>query len=289
MIQINKEDKKYPNQLKRIKRPPERLFMKGNVELLNEPGIAIIGSRKCTKYGKKIATEFSEELSRYGFTIISGLAEGIDSYAHQGALNITGKTIAVLPSGTENVYPKENIELYQQIIKNGGLIITEYSAEVEADCKKFLERNRIVSGLALGTLVVEGGYRSGTSVTAKMTIEQEKCVFCIPSNLDSIKGVTPNLLIKKGAKLVTVVEDIVNEYKYLNLTKQKIVKRNIDVCDVNSEYIEIYNLLEKDKGIHVNDIAKILNLDISEVNYKLMMLELEDKIVALPGSNYKKK
>lgn len=288
-MKISKEDEQYPSVLRQIKNPPKYIYCDGNIKLLEEPGIAIIGSRTCTNYGKRVATEFSKKLSEYGITIVSGMAKGIDSFAHKGALEVGGNTIAVLPCGLNNIYPKENKKLFEQIIENNGLIITEYEENEEADYNKFLERNRIVSGLTIGTLVIEGGYRSGTSVTANLAKTQGKNVFCIPSSLENSKGITPNKLIKEGAFLVTEVEDIINKYPELNLKKKELKKIKETDDYVENEYKEVYNILKYEKGIHINEIAKIANLSINEVSYKLMMLELEDKIVSLPGNNYKKK
>ncbi len=285
-MKISKNDKLYPSILKHIKNPPKYLYCNGNINLLESPGIAIIGSRVCTNYGKRIAIEFSKGLSEYGITIVSGMAKGIDSFAHNGALEAGGNTIAVIPCGFNNIYPKENKDLYEKILENNGLIITEYEENEEADSKKFLERNRIVSGLTIGTLVIEGGYRSGTSITANLAKKQGKNVFCIPSNLESSKGITPNKLIKEGAFLVTEVEDIINKYPEMKFTKKKLKK--VDE-NVKEEYKDIYNCLDYEKTIHINEITKIVKLNISEVSYKLMMLELEDKIISLPGNNYKKK
>lgn len=292
MIEVKIEDKIYPQNLRKIKKAPEKLYMEGNIELLKTPGIAIIGSRECTEYGKNTAIKFSRELSLKGVTIISGMAIGIDSYAHLGTIETGGNTIAVLPSGLNNIYPKENIYLYNRILENDGLIITEYEPKEKGNSRRFLERNRIVSGLAIGTLVIEGGYRSGTSVTARIAKEQGKLVFCIPSSLDNIKGITPNRLIKNGAILTTEVDDIIRKIPRLKaLNKQKTneikVHKQKKNQEVDKEYEEIYNMIIKEKTIHINEIAKRLKKDIKEINYKLMMLELEEKIEALPGDNYK--
>ena len=216
--------------------------------------------------------KFATELSQYGLTIISGMAEGIDGIAHSATLEAYGKTIAVLPCGFKNIFPENNIKLYEQILENDGLVISEYEENEKAEYNYFLERNRIVAGLSIGTLVVEGGYRSGTSVTARLAKEQEKNVFCIPSSLENSKGITPNKLIQEGAFLVT------------NLMKVEVQKEK----NVEPEFKEIYDILNYDEPIHINEIAKKLNLSISEINAKLMMLELEEKIVSLPGNNYKK-
>ena len=288
-MKIRIEDDNYPEQLRKIENPPKQLYLKGNIKLLDTSGIAIIGSRECTRYGEKMAKKFAKELSLYGLTIISGLAKGIDSFAHIGCIEGTGNTIAVLPSGLNNIYPQENVKLFKDIIENNGLIITEYEENEEANSKKFLERNRIVSGIAIGTLVVEGGHRSGTSVTARLTKKQEKNIFSIPSSLENKKGITPNKLIKEGAFLVTEVGDIISKYPELKLKKQHINKVKKESDSINKEYKDIYNCLDNEKAIHINEISKKLNLNINEVSYKLMMLELEDKIVSLPGNNYKKK
>ena len=293
MIKITLEDNNYPEQLRKIENSPKQLYLEGNIKLLNVPGIAIIGSRECTKYGEKMAKKFAKELSLYGLTIISGMAKGIDSFAHIGCIEGTAKTIAVLPSGLNNIYPQENEKLYKDILENGGLIVTEYEENEKADYNKFLERNRIVSGLAIGTLVVEGGHRSGTSVTAKLTKNQEKNIFCIPSSLENKKGITPNRLIKEGAFLVTEVEDIISKYPELELKKTEVNKKYNTKFGkevfVNEEFKAVYNCLDNEEVTHINEISKKLNLNINEVSYKLMMMELEDLVVSLPGNNYKKK
>lgn len=291
-MKISIDNLKYPKQLRIIKNPPKQLYLDGNIELLSTKGIAIIGSRNCTKYGEKMAKKFTKDLCIQGFTIISGMAKGIDSIAHIESISVKGNTIAVLPSGLKSIYPEENIKLYKQIIKNNGLVLSEYKENEKASSEKFLERNRIVSGLAIGTLVIEGGFRSGTSVTANLTKEQGKKVFCIPSSLENKKGITPNKLIKEGAFLVTEASDIMEQYPKLKLNKLKNKNINtvkIEENSISEEYRDIYNILDSEKTININDIAKKSKLDINEISYKLMMLELEDKIVALPGNNFEKK
>ena len=230
--------------------------------------------------------KFTKELSLYGLTIVSGMAEGIDSFAHTTALENQGKTIAVLPCGFNKIFPKSNIKLYQQILENDGLVISEYEEDQEKTYKSLLERNRIVAGLSIGTLVVEGGYRSGTSVTARKTKELRKNVFCIPSSIENQKGITPNKLIQNGAFLVTTVEDIVEKYPELKLKKIEVKKPKEK--EIEPEFKEIYDILSFEKSIHINEIAKKLQQPISEINSKLMMLEIDGKVIALPGNNYKK-
>lgn len=170
----------YPKMLKEISNPPEKLYVEGNLKNLNSPCLAVVGSRNCTEYGEKWCKYFVRELVKYGITIVSGMALGIDSIAHKTALKYGGKTIAVLPCGFNNIFPEENINLYKKIIENDGTVVTEYDLNAKAGYQKFLQRNRIVSGLSMGVLVVEAAYRSGTTVTARHALIQKRDVFCIP-------------------------------------------------------------------------------------------------------------
>ena len=278
----------YPERLKNIKKPPSRLYVLGNVEILNEIGIAVVGSRTNTQYGEKMCKKFVKNLVEYNINIISGLAFGIDSIAHKSCLKNSGKTIAVLPSGLENTCNATNKILINDIIANGGAVISEYDNNTKADYNKFLERNRIVAGLGIGTLVVEAGYRSGTSVTAKFTHQNEKPVFCIPSSLENMKGKTTNELIQKGAKLVTCIEDIIEEISKINpgiiFSKKEIEQKDI-YFDISPELINVYKEIS-DIPKDVNQIARKTGLSISEVNYKTMMLQVEDKIIELPGQRF---
>lgn len=186
---ITIESKWYPQKLKEIKNPPQVLYIEGNKNILSNNCVSIIGSRSCSEEGFKTAKKFAKDLVGQNITIVSGMASGIDSAAHIGALEAGGTTIAVLGCGFKHIYPEENIPLFQQIIENGGAIITEYSPDTYAKSEQFLARNRIVSALSLGTLVVEATYRSGTSVTAKMAQKQGRKVFCIPHEKDNKYGV----------------------------------------------------------------------------------------------------
>ena len=278
--EIRIEDEKYPNQLKEIKNPPNKIFLVGNEKILQSDGIAVIGSRCNTEYGEKYATKFSKELAKQGLTIISGMAVGIDGFAHKGALSVGGKTIAVLGSGFNNIYPEENKELFKQIIENDGAIITEYEPDVKPNSENFPKRNRIVSGLSKGVLVIEAVYRSGTSITAKLAQSQGRKVFCIPSNLERKNGVGTNQLIKEGASLVTNIDDILNAIKVERKAENNVVK-------IPAEYLPIYEVLE-DEPMNVNVICKKLKTDISSINANLMLMELEGYIKSLPGNYYEK-
>ena len=278
--------------------------------MLEKNIISIIGSRSCTDNGIELATKFAKELSMQGLVIASGMAMGIDSAAHKGTLEVKGKTIAVLGSGFNNIFPKENMELFKEIIENDGLVITEYEPDTEPSSNKFLERNRIVSGLSIGILVVEAAYRSGTSVTAKLAVEQERKVFVLPHEIGDIHGVGTNRLIRNGAILVTSTKDIIDEFNFLEFNKveEKIIdnkenKENIESKTkikkerskikmneennenseknikkkVKKEYQEVYNLIWNGTK-SLSELCKNTNKQAMEINEILFMLEIEGVI-----------
>lgn len=177
---INIADTEYPEKLRKIKAPPRNIYAVGNLSLLHEDSISVVGTRHITDYGIRYGKMICKEFAMRGIPIVSGMAIGADTLAHKIALEYSGKTIAVLPSGLENIFPKKNKKLFEEIVKKGGLVISEYESEVSANSKHFLERNRIVAGLGLGLFVIEALFRSGTSVTAKIAKEQGKDVFALP-------------------------------------------------------------------------------------------------------------
>ena len=226
--------------------------MQGNLELLNNLIISIVGSRSCSENGKSLARKFAYELSQCGITIASGLAKGIDTVAHLYSYKEKGKTIAVLPNGFNHIFSIYNIDLYEKILDNDGLIISEYPPDIKAKSKFFLERNRIVSGLSLGVLVVEAAHRSGTSVTAKLAQTQGRKVFALPHEIWDSHGVGTNRLIKTGATLVTCVEDIFDE-----LCRSK----NLDSSIMNSEYNDLYSMLPTIDRYNINAYIETLQDD----------------------------
>ncbi len=286
--EISLEDKEYPEMLKKIKNPPIKIYVKGNKKILNDKAIAIVGSRDCTEKGKENARMFSINLAKAGFTIVSGMAKGIDSASHIGAIDVCGKTIAVLGCGINYVYPKENEEIYKKIIETGGAIVSEYQDMIEPDSEKFRNRNRIVSGLSLGILVVEAELRSGTSITARYAKEQNRDVFCIPNAIENKKGIGTNKLIQKGAKLVIEPNDIIEKYtgcKLKQITIEDIENKNkIDLSNIKEEYREICKVIQEE-SLGINDISKKVNLDISELYQRLLLMELED-IIEIKQNKY---
>lgn len=284
MIILKKEDEEFPGRLKIIPKPPEMLYVLGNKENLNKRGIAIIGSRVCTDDGKNIAKEFAFKLSQMGLCIISGMAKGIDTSAHIGALEAGGETIAVLGAGFSHIFPKENRGLFKEIINKNGTVITEYPQNTKTCSKGFIQRNRIVSGLSDAVLVIEAKHRSGTSITAEFAIKQEKTVFCIPHSLNQKEGIGTNRLLQKGAKLVTCPEDI---QKYLKLGEVKACKREKIAINIPKEYEEIYNEITNEP-INIEEICRKLKKDIQEISYILTMLEIEGYICSMAGKNFKR-
>ena len=208
---ITIKDKFYPKRLKEIYDPPITLYLKGNKNILNNITIAIIGCRLCTSYGRSISTNISYNLSLNNINIISGLAMGIDTYAHIGCLNAKGKTIGVMGCGLDRVYPKENEKIFDRIIKTGGAVISEYVIGTKPLAKNFPKRNRIISGMSNGILVVEAKEKSGTLITVDFALEQGKEIYVVPGNINSMNSYGTNELIKQGAKVVTKVEDILED------------------------------------------------------------------------------
>lgn len=209
VIKVNMNSRFYPERLRYISCPPKELYCLGNLELLNyENNIAIIGSRNCSGYGERAAKDFAFNLAKEGVCVISGLAKGIDAFSHIGALNACGRTIAVLGSGLDKIYPIENQELFQDIIKNNGLIITEYPLGTEPQKQHFPARNRIISGLSDSVLVVEARKNSGTNITVDFALEQGKDVFVIPGNIYSKTSDGTNYLITEGAIPVVNYKDL---------------------------------------------------------------------------------
>lgn len=289
------DDLDYPKMLKNIKNAPQELYVEGNIKCCNLPCITIVGSRNMSEYGEKMTRQIVKELVEADVCIVSGLAVGIDSVAHQTCLDNMGKTIAVIGSGFNKVYPPENRGLYKRIIENGGCIFSEYEPDTEAQKYYFPARNRIVSGLSLGTLVVEAAYRSGTTITAKFAFNQGRKVFCLPNSIGSKNSMGTLNLIKKGATMVTSGKEILYELGIIDDVNNINERQRID----NANLIEKEGLLELDDNvkriyfyIKENKLANIevmcddLKLDIKDVNTYLTLLELKGLIVNRNSYNY---
>lgn len=209
---VNIYDKCYPEKLKRIYDKPIVLYVKGDKNILNNFSLAIVGCRENSEYGEIVASKISYDLAKEGIIVVSGLARGIDSIAHKGCLNANGKTIAVIGNGLDNIYPYENQKLADEIIKKGGLIVSEYIIGTKPEKMNFPARNRIISGMSDGIVVVEAKMKSGTMITVDFALEQGKEVFAVPGNITSKNSEGTNELIKQGAKIVTNYKDIIEEF-----------------------------------------------------------------------------
>ncbi len=272
------KDKEYPNILKGIKAPPHLLYMKGDIVEEDEKALAIIGSRKCSSYGKNIAYKFAKELAGYGVTVVSGMAYGVDSAAHRGALDGGGRTIAVLGCGLDICYPKSNANLMREITDKGS-VISEYPLETKPTPGNFPRRNRIISGLSKGVLVVEAGLKSGTLITVDYALEQGKDVFAIPGNINCSVSKGTNKLIKEGAKPVTCIEDILEEFD-IESKKTEYDNSHMDLSDSEKSVLEI---IEKKQPIHIDLIGSILHIDAATLNGLVTILEIKDLVEQLPG------
>lgn len=286
-------DVEYPKSLLEIPDPPPFLYAKGNLSLLNQPSIAIVGSRNASVQGEKNAEAFAHDLCAYGLCIISGLALGIDGAAHRGALKAKGATIAVVGTGLDIVYPAKHRHLAHQIVES-GLIISEFALGTPSKPQNFPKRNRIISGLSLGCLVVEANLQSGSQITARLAAEQGREIFAIPGSIHSPMSKGCHQLIKQGAKLVDSLQDIVEE---LNLhiksdpdmldINAKIDASNDETISNNSSSQQIYNTMGYEP-ITIEHLVAICDLTVSEVSSTLMLLELEGKIASLAGGKYQK-
>lgn len=283
---ITLADEAYPKSLLEIADPPPYLYAKGNIALLNHPAIAIVGSRNATVQGEKNAEAFAAELCRYHLCIISGLALGIDGAAHRGALKAQGATIAVVGTGLDIVYPAKHRELAHQIAEH-GLIISEFDLGVPSTPQNFPRRNRIISGLSLGCLVVEANLQSGSQITARLATEQGREVFAIPGSIHSPMSKGCHQLIKQGAKLVDSVQDIVEE---LHLETKAIVCHTAAGTPSTNSNTHTELILDKlgFDPMHMEHLVSLTGLTVSEVSSMLMVLELEGKVASLTGGQFQK-
>ena len=282
ILKITQDDKYFPEKLKNIPNPPKQLFLEGNKDLLKETSIAIIGSRKSTKNGQKLAQKFAKELSAQNLVIVSGMAKGIDGIAHKSTLDIKGKTIAVLGGGFNHIYPEENTPLYHEILKHGGLIVSEYPPETKPAYQQFLQRNRIVSGLSIGVLIIEAAHRSGTSVTAGLAHKQGRKVFVLPHEIENMYGVGTNQLIRKGAILVTSTEEIINEYEELSYkTSDNAEEKKIRKFATEDDKI-VYELIERGFN-QIDEISQKSNKPVSQIANIILLLEIEGYIEKTAG------
>jgi DNA processing protein len=281
IITIN--DESYPSRLQEIYNAPALLYFKGEIEK-DELAIAIVGSRKVSIYGKQAASHLSSELSQAGITIVSGMALGIDSIAHRECLKQKNRTMAVLGGGIDinSIYPSSNRQLAEEIISKGA-IISEYPIGTPPLKQHFPARNRIISGLSLGVLVIEAAESSGALITAKFALEQNREVFAIPGNIYSKNSEGTNNLIKLGAKLVSKTDDILEE---LNLDSLKKIEKAKEVIPENKEEALILENLSAAEPVHIDHLAKIVKMNVTAVSSLLTLMEIKGKVKNVGGMRY---
>jgi DNA processing protein len=299
---ITREDEAYPERLLEIYDPPVVLWIRGNAALLTRPGIAVVGTRQPSPYGLGMAEMLSRDLANRRLTIMSGMARGVDTAAHKGALDVGGKTVAVWGTGIDVVYPKENKKLAERIVETGGTIVSEYPLGTFPAPQNFPIRNRILSGMSVGVLVIEAGEYSGTRITARCAMEQNRDVYAVPGNVTNKNAWGPNTLIKQGAKLTATWEDVWEDLPAeirgqlegeMHATGQ--VESNgsgsaslfRDPVLPEHERI-VFDRLRMDTSTQLDELIEGLETQLgsAEIFTALFELELAGRVKQLPGKNY---
>lgn len=293
------DDGSYPTLLREIADPPPVLYVKGDWQAcVDQPCVGVIGSRMCSTYGENAAEMLSRDLASRGITIVSGLARGIDSAAHRGAIRGQGKTIGVMGTGLDRYYPRENTKLVQEILDTGGCIVTQFPLGTPPLAEHFPFRNRIISGLSYGVLIVEASERSGSLITARLATEQGRDVMAVPGNITSGNSFGTNYLIKSGAKLVQQWQDVVAELPSEiaatilppPIDKEKDVSERpqqaLVPADLNPQERKVWDILNPDEPTHIDILLESSSLSFGDLNAALVSLDIRDLIRVLPGKHY---
>jgi DNA processing protein len=274
-------DSGYPTRLKETYDYPPVIYIRGSIESKDEWCLAVVGTRKATFYGRQVTEEIVSDLVRSNITIVSGLARGIDTYAHKAALEAGGRTMAIFACGLNTIYPPENAELARHIVENGALI-SEYPLGIRPRSDNFPRRNRIMSGLCLGTLVIEAGEKSGALITAQMALEQNREVFAIPGSIISKTSYGTNRLIQAGAKLVTNYKDILEELNLMTVAHQIEMKELIPPTETESVLLKQMGI----EPVHIDEICRAVRLPTAIVSSTLTMMELKGIVKHVGAMNY---
>jgi DNA processing protein len=272
----------YPRYLKEIPGPPPVLYINGDLKEIDQWAVAVVGTRRFTTYGRQITQELVSGLVRSEVTIVSGLAKGIDAVAHKTALDMGGRTMAILGSGLDNIYPPENRALAARIMEGNGALMSEYALGVKPDAKNFPPRNRVISGLSLGVVVVEAGERSGASITAGFALEQGRDVFAVPGNVNSPASAGTNRLIQQGAKLVASVGDILEELNLTMIPEQTAVQ--LMLPESAEEALIISHLSHQ--PTHIDELTQMSEMSSAEISSTLTLMELKGMVHQVGGMNY---
>jgi DNA processing protein len=282
------DDGAYPQRLREIFDPPFVLYGEGNPDVLDEPSVAVVGARRPSPFGRVVAERLARDLAACGLVVVSGLAAGIDSLAHWGALQ-AGNTVAVLGSGLDKIYPRENKGLFRKIIEEGA-VISEFPPEMPPLGFHFPLRNRVISGLALGVVVVEATRRSGSLITARLALEQDREVMAVPGNITSELSQGANWLIKSGAKLVETWADVVEELP--SPLRERCLACGEDgkktMPDMSPEEKKIYDGLKMDELTHIDELVEARDVSVSEILAILLNLELKGLVRQAPGKFFQR-
>jgi DNA processing protein len=280
-------DLNYPARLRMISDPPPLLYLKGEIRREDEKAVAVVGSRSTSDYGRRVARDLCRGLASLGFTVVSGMARGIDGTAHETALNAGGRTLAVLGSGVDRVYPAEHDKLYQRITENGA-IISEYPMGTRPLAFNFPARNRLISGLSLGVVVVEATEKSGSLITAALALEQGREVFAVPGEVGASRSRGSHRLIRQGAKLVETVDDIIEEIAPQLVArggKASSASRPVLPRSLGDEFQKIFGLFQE-RALQIDEVIESTGYSPSRVSEILLELELQGYIKQLPGKKY---
>lgn len=276
------ETSAYPDLLREIPAAPPLLFIRGQFEPIDRWAVAVVGTRRMTAYGRQVTRDLVAGLVHNGITIVSGLARGIDAIAHRTALEEGGRTIAVMACGIDKVYPPEHRELARDIVAGRGAIVTDYPFGAEPESNHFPARNRLISGLSLGVVVIEAGEKSGALITSRFALEQNREVFAVPGNIHSPVSLGTNRLIQQGGKLVIRVEDILEELNLRMVADQAAAK--VILPDTAEEAALITQL--SSQPLHIDDLSRLTGMPISMISSTLTLMELKGMVQQVGGMNY---
>lgn len=272
----------YPSYLREIPNPPPLLYLQGDLLERDQWAVAVVGTRRLTAYGRQVTRDLVAGLVQHNITVVSGLARGIDAIAHKTAVDLGGRTLGVLGSGLDCIYPADNRTLAQEMTQGHGAIISEYGLGIQPEAKNFPPRNRIISGLSLGVIIVEAGERSGALITTNFALEQNREVFAVPGNINSPSSRGPNKLIQEGAKLVTRVEDVLEELNLHMVAERTAVQM---VLPETAEEIALYTQLSG-QPVHIDDLSRTTGLPSALVSSTLTLMELKGMVQQTGGMNY---
>lgn len=275
------EDPLYPRLLREIDQPPPVLYFVGDLLIEDEWAVAIVGTRRLTHYGKQITEDFSKSLAQHHISVVSGLARGIDGVAHRAALLNGGRTIAVLGSGVDRIYPPEHRQLANDIIQSGA-IISDYPPGTPPEASNFPPRNRIISGLSKATIVIEAGKTSGALITANFAADQGRDVYAVPGNINAAQSIGTNRLIQDGAKPITNIRELLEDFRVDIIQEQKSLRKASPNSGTEAALMEILN----DQPMHVDEITHSLGKPVAEVTSQLTMLELKGLVKQVGGMQY---